>query len=157
MRRALLAFAIAAAALGCAGIAGERRAQPGDASLAGWRALEEGHAAEAARAFDARLSTRKQDLVIAYPWQHDEEIVYKLPAGWTLRAGEAKKEVSSPFGHLTVEITSAPGGLVRVHTFLDVTRFRIPPAEYAAFRAFLGDIDSVFAERIGVGPGGGAS
>jgi len=102
----------------------------------------------------ARLSTRKQDLVIAYPWQHDEEIVYKLPAGWALRAGEAKKEVSSPFGHLTVEITSAPGGVVRVHTFLDVTRFRIPPAEYAAFRAFLGDIDSIFAERIGVGPGG---
>jgi hypothetical protein len=105
----------------------------------------------------ARLSTRKQDLVIAYPWQHDEEIVYKLPAGWSLRAGEARKEVSSPFGRLTVEVTAAPGGLVRVHTLLDVTRSRIPPGEYAAFRAFLGDIDSAFAERIGVGPGGGAS
>jgi tetratricopeptide (TPR) repeat protein len=105
----------------------------------------------------ARLSTRKQDLVIAYPWQHDEEIVYKLPSGWSLRGGETRKEVSSPFGHLTVEITTTPGGVVRVHTFLDVTRFRIPPAEYAAFRAFLGDIDSAFAERIGVGPGGGSS
>jgi transglutaminase-like putative cysteine protease/Flp pilus assembly protein TadD len=105
----------------------------------------------------ARLSSRKQDLVIAYPWQHDEEIVYKLPAGWALRAGEVKKEVASAFGRLTVEVTPAPGGLVRVHTFLDVTRFRIPPGEYAAFRAFLGDIDSAFAERVAVGPGAGAS
>ena len=46
---------------------------------------------------------------------------------------------------------------MRVHTFLDVTRSRISPGEYAAFRAFLGDIDSAFAERIVVGPDGGAS
>jgi transglutaminase-like putative cysteine protease/Flp pilus assembly protein TadD len=105
----------------------------------------------------ARLSTRKQDLVLAYPWQHDEEIVYRLPAGWSLRGGPSKKEVASAFGKLTVEVTSEPGGLVRVHTFLDVTRFRIPAGEYAAFRAFLGDIDSAFAERVSVGPEGGAS
>jgi transglutaminase-like putative cysteine protease/Flp pilus assembly protein TadD len=105
----------------------------------------------------ARLSTRKQDLVIAYPWQHDEEIVYQLPAGWSLRAGGARRQLAGPFGRLTVDVTAEPGGLIRVHTFLDVTRFRIPPGEYAAFRAFLGDIDSAFAERISVGPGGGAS
>ncbi len=105
----------------------------------------------------ARLGTRKQDLVIAYPWQHDEEIVYRLPAGWTLRSGAAKKEIGGPFGRLTVEVTAESGGVVRVHTFLDVTRFRIPPDEYAAFRAFLGEIDSAFAERIAVGPAGGAS
>jgi hypothetical protein len=105
----------------------------------------------------ARLSTRKQDLVIAYPWQHDEEIVYRLPAGWTLRAGATKKEIAGPYGRLAVEVAAEPGGLVRVHTFLDVTRFRIPPGEYAAFRAFLGDIDSAFAERISVGPAGEAS
>jgi hypothetical protein len=105
----------------------------------------------------ARLSTRKQDLVLAYPWQHDEELVYKLPAGWSLLAAPDKREVASPFGRLTVEVTSEPGGVVRVHTFLDVARFRIPPGEYAAFRAFLGDIDSALAERVVVGPGGGAS
>jgi len=105
----------------------------------------------------ARLSTRRQDLVLAYPWQHDEEIVYHLPGGWSLRGGPIKKEIGSVFGKLTVEVTAEPGGLVRVHTFLDVTRFRIPAAEYAAFRAFLGDIDSAFAERVSVGPDGGAS
>jgi hypothetical protein len=105
----------------------------------------------------ARLSTRKQDLVLAYPWQHDEEIVYRLPAGWSLRTGATKKEIGGPFGRLTVDITAEAGGVVRVHTFLDVTRSRIPPREYPAFRAFLGDIDSAFAERIAVGPDGGAS
>jgi hypothetical protein len=43
---------------------------------------------------------------------------------------------------------------VRVHTSLDVTRYRIPAAEYPAFRAFLGEIDALLAERISVGPGG---
>jgi hypothetical protein len=105
----------------------------------------------------ARLSTRKQDLVLAYPWQHDEEIVYELPAGWGLRAGATKRAVESPYGRLTVEVAAEPGGAVRVHTFLDVTRYRVPPAEYAAFRAFLGDVDSAFAERISVGPVGGAT
>ena len=105
----------------------------------------------------ARLSTRKQDLVLAYPWQHDEEIVYRLPAGWELRAGAAKRQLESPYGRLTVEIAAEPGGVVRVHTFLDVTRFRIPPGEFADFRAFLGDIDAAFAERISVGPKGGAA
>ncbi len=104
----------------------------------------------------ARLGTRKQDLLIAYPWQHDEEILYRLPAGWTLRAAGPAREVASPFGRLRVDIAEEPGGLVRVHSLLDVTRFRVPPAEYAAFRAFLGDIDAVFAERITVGPAGAA-
>ena len=103
----------------------------------------------------ARLGARKQDLVIAYPWQHDEEIVYRLPPGWGLRAGAAR-QVAGPFGRLRVDVTAEAGGVVRVHSFLDVTRFRIPPAEYAAFRAFLGDIDAAFAERITVGPARGA-
>jgi tetratricopeptide (TPR) repeat protein/transglutaminase-like putative cysteine protease len=101
----------------------------------------------------ARLSTRKQDLVIAYPWQHDEEIVYRLPAGWQLGGG-IKRELSGPYGRFTLEVAAEPGGLVRVRTFLDVTRYRIPAAEYAAFRAFLGDIDAILAERISVAPGG---
>ncbi|HSZ82415.1 MAG TPA: transglutaminase domain-containing protein, partial [Polyangia bacterium] len=102
----------------------------------------------------ARLGARKQDLVIAYPWQHDEEIVYRLPTGWTLRAGAAPRQVTSPFGRLGVEVTTGADGLVRVHTLLDVTRFRVTPTEYAAFRSFLGDIDAAFAERITVGPAG---
>jgi transglutaminase-like putative cysteine protease/tetratricopeptide (TPR) repeat protein len=105
----------------------------------------------------ARLSTRKQDLVIAYPWQHDEEIVYRLPPGWAVRGPSPARTVDGPFGSLRVEVTTAPGGTVRVHSFLDVTRARIAPADYPAFRAFLGEIDAAFAERLAVGPAGGGS
>jgi transglutaminase-like putative cysteine protease/tetratricopeptide (TPR) repeat protein len=101
----------------------------------------------------ARLGARRQDLVIAYPWQHDEEIVYKLPAGWGLRGGGASRRVESPFGTLRLDVTSEPGGVVRVRSYLDVSHFRIAPADYAAFRAFLGDIDATFAARLAVGPG----
>ena len=42
-----------------------------------------------------------------------------------------------------------------MHSFLDVTRARIAPADYPAFRAFLGEIDAAFAERLAVGPAEG--
>jgi len=64
--RVRVAFALVAATLGCAGLAGQQRAQRDDASLAGWRALEEGHAAEAARAFEARLSADSDDLAARF-------------------------------------------------------------------------------------------
>jgi hypothetical protein len=100
----------------------------------------------------ARLSARRQDLVIAYPWQHDEDIAYKLPAGWTVKGPAPARAVDGPFGRIRVEVTTAPDGVVRVHSFLDVTRARIAPADYPAFRAFLGEIDAAFAERLAVGP-----
>jgi cellulose synthase operon protein C len=105
----------------------------------------------------ARLSTRHEDLVIAYPWQHAEEIVYHLPAGWAVRGQPAPRALEGPFGRVSVEITTEPSGLVRVRSFLDVTRARIAPADYAAFRAFLGDIDAAFGERLAVGPAGGGA
>ena len=48
----------------------------------------------------ARLSARRQELVLGYPWQHDEELSYRLPAGWRLTAGAppARRVVDSPFG-----------------------------------------------------------
>ena len=35
----------------------------------------------------ARLSARRQELVLGYPWQHDEELTYRLPSGWRLATG----------------------------------------------------------------------
>jgi hypothetical protein len=104
----------------------------------------------------ARLGARRQDLVIAYPWQHDEEIVYKLPAGWALRGPGAQRKLESPFGTLRLDVTAEAGGVVRVRSTLDVAKYRIAPADYPAFRAFLGDIDATFATRLAVGPAEGA-
>jgi len=104
----------------------------------------------------ARLSARHDDLVLAYPWQHDEELTYKLPAGWKLQDGGltdgAARDVESAFGrfHLDVRVD---GGLVRVRSFLDVERSRIAPDQYQRFRAFLGEIDATLQERLLIGPG----
>ena len=108
----------------------------------------------------ARLSARRQDLVLAYPWQHDEELTYHLPPGWRLLPGglgrDAAREIASAFGRFHLDV-SADGDVVRVRSFLDVARARIAPDEYPRFRAFLGEIDAAIAERLIVGPGGAGS
>jgi cellulose synthase operon protein C len=102
----------------------------------------------------ARLSARRQDLVLAYPWQHDEEVTYHLPAGWRILdgSGEGGREVQSAFGRFHLEV-SADGDVVRVKSFLDVVRSRIAPDEYPRFRAFLGEIDAALQAKLVVGPG----
>jgi cellulose synthase operon protein C len=113
----------------------------------------------------ARLSERHHDLVLAYPWQHDEELVYRLPPGWTVAAGGlpagAARDVESAFGRFHLDVR-ADGGVVHVRSFLDVEKARVAPDEYPRFRAFLGEIDSLMQERLLIGPkdqapAGGAS
>ncbi len=103
----------------------------------------------------ARLSERHHDLVLAYPWQHDEELVYRLPAGWTLAAGGmpdgAARDVESAFGRFHLDVR-ADGAVVHVRSFLDVEKARVAPDEYPRFRAFLGEIDSLIQERLLIAP-----
>jgi cellulose synthase operon protein C len=102
-----------------------------------------------------RLSTRQQDLVLAYPWQHEEELTYRLPAGWRLlpggMPGQKAREIGSPFGRFHLDV-SVDGSLVRVRSFLDVAQARVTPDQYPRFRAFLGEIDAAIEERLLVGP-----
>jgi transglutaminase-like putative cysteine protease len=100
----------------------------------------------------ARLSARRQDLVIAYPWQHDEELWYRIPKGWQLEGGPITRELSGPFGRFRLEAKVEGDGGLRVRSFLDVTRFRIAPEDYASFRGFLGEIDGALAERLVIVP-----
>jgi tetratricopeptide (TPR) repeat protein/transglutaminase-like putative cysteine protease len=96
----------------------------------------------------ARLSERKEDLIIAYPWQHDEELIYQLPPGWQIDGAPASRAFDSPFGTFRLDVTRARPGEIRVRSQLDVTRHRILPADYARFRAFLGEIDGALAARV---------
>jgi len=102
-----------------------------------------------------RLSTRQQDLVLAYPWQHDEELTYHLPTGWRLLGGgltgQNAREIKSAFGRFHLDV-SADGDVVRVRSFLDVAQARVSPDQYPRFRAFLGEIDTAIEERLLVGP-----
>jgi hypothetical protein len=96
----------------------------------------------------ARLSDRKEDLVIAYPWQHDEELVFRLPPGWEVASLLPARAAESPFGRFELSVAVERAGEVRVRSFLDVTRHRITPGDYPRFRAFLNDIDAALAGHV---------
>ncbi|HET6150552.1 MAG TPA: DUF3857 domain-containing protein [Polyangia bacterium] len=96
----------------------------------------------------ARLSERKEDLVIAYPWQHDEELVFRLPPGWQVASLPPARATESPFGRFELSTAVERAGEVRVRSLLDVTRHRIAPADYARFRAFLSEIDAALAGHV---------
>jgi hypothetical protein len=106
----------------------------------------------------ARLSARRQELVLGYPWQHDEELSYRLPPGWGLAAGlpPARRVVSGPFGTFSLDV-ELDGSVLRVRSSLNVTRARINAEDYSRFRAFLMEVDAALGSPIGVsapGPGG---
>jgi len=104
----------------------------------------------------ARLSVRRQDLLLAYPWRHEEELVFELPEGARVVAGgaPAPRVVESPFGRFKLDV-ALDGAVVRVRSSLDVSRVRISPEEYPRFRAFLGEVDAALDQRLTIARGGG--
>jgi len=101
----------------------------------------------------ARLSARAQELVLGYPWQHDEELSYRLPPGWRLASGTppARRTIDSPFGNFSLDVES-DGSVVRVRSSLNVSRARISADDYPRFRAFLMEVDAVLGNPVGVLP-----
>ncbi len=101
----------------------------------------------------ARLSARRQELVLGYPWQHDEELIYRLPAGWQLTAGAppARRLIEGPFGKFALDV-EIDGAILRVRSTLNVERGRITPEDYARFRAFLLEVDAALGSPISVSP-----
>ena len=128
----------------------------------------------------ARLSTRRLDLVLAYPWQHQEMLKYELPGGYTVTSLPRSRHLQSKFGSFDLRVraplpegahghaerprhvspgdrqeerTSSPtAGTVIAEARLDVAQDRISAGDYPAFRKFLAEVDAVMAERIVVSP-----
>ena len=102
----------------------------------------------------ARLSARREDLLLAYPWRHDEDLAFRIPKGWRLEGpAPAARVVDSPFGRFRLEV-DVEGEVVRVRSSLDVTRARIAPGDYPRFRAFLAEIDAALDGRLAIVPPG---
>jgi hypothetical protein len=100
----------------------------------------------------ARLSERRAALVLAYPWQHDEEIDYEFPRGFEITHLPAPRRIESPFGTFELRTEKRAPGEVRVAGRLTVERDRVSAAEYPAFRRFLATVDSIMAEGITAAP-----
>jgi hypothetical protein len=99
----------------------------------------------------ARLSTRRHDFVLGYPFVHEEQLRFELPAGLSIAAlpAQATQQMSSPFGRFALEVTAVDGGrAVKVSSRTEISKPRITPLEYAAFRAFLGQLDAALRQSV---------
>jgi cellulose synthase operon protein C len=96
----------------------------------------------------ARLSSRTSDLVLAYPWRHDEVVTYQLPRDFRVTSLPASRVVETRFGRFVLRVQTVNPREVTADARLDVAQDRIAPADYGDFRRFLADVDAVMAERI---------
>jgi transglutaminase-like putative cysteine protease/Flp pilus assembly protein TadD len=97
----------------------------------------------------ARLGERHWPLVLGFPWQHREQVGYRLPIGARIVRVPASRNIQSNFGTFTLSVESSDDGLgLTCKSALYVQRNRIDPEDYAAFRAFLRDIDAALADAV---------
>ena len=97
----------------------------------------------------ARLGTRRWPLVLGFPWQHQEEIEYRLPDGFRLPRVPTARTLKCDFGSFDLQVEVSPDGrALKVRSLLWVERDRIAASEYGEFRAFLRDVDNLLGEPI---------
>ncbi|MCC6216375.1 MAG: DUF3857 domain-containing protein [Polyangiaceae bacterium] len=99
----------------------------------------------------ASLSERKQDVrILAFSTLADTYTI-ELPAGAKVVALPPAARGESPFGRYSVEVVES-GRTVTVRSRVALTRTRVPPAEYAAFRRFCEEVDRAMTTRLVVQP-----
>jgi cellulose synthase operon protein C len=97
----------------------------------------------------ARLGARRWPLVLGFPWQHEEELEYRLPDGFRLLRVPTGRNLKNAFGSFDLEVTvSSDGRTVKARSLLSVERDRIAASEYGEFRAFLREVDHLLGEPI---------
>ncbi|MFY9344087.1 MAG: DUF3858 domain-containing protein, partial [Planctomycetota bacterium] len=99
-------------------------------------------------------SERQAPLLLGVPRGERHRLRYVLPGGW--RAGElpAPVQLDAAFGSFAMR-WRADGDAVVVERDLHLTRPRIAPAEYAAFRDFVGAIKAADSQLVLLQTGGG--
>jgi tetratricopeptide (TPR) repeat protein len=97
----------------------------------------------------ARLGERRWPLVLGFPWQHEEQLEYRLPDGFRLLRAPTTRRLKSAFGSFDLEVAvSREGHTIKARSLLSVERDRIAAGEYAEFRAFLREVDNLLGEPI---------
>lgn len=102
----------------------------------------------------AALSSRRYDLVLRYPWTTRFRYEIELPPGYVATGLPEKQRERSEFGSLDLSY-SVEGESVVIEGEIVVSRSRIRPAEYQAFRSFLARVDGLLSKRVVAAPGEG--
>ncbi|HLT30155.1 MAG TPA: DUF3858 domain-containing protein, partial [Myxococcaceae bacterium] len=100
----------------------------------------------------APLSERRHDLVLSMPWTERTTWRFELPAGSRIQALPKPVSLQTPYGQLTMSFREQGGQLV-AESELSIAVARVKAEEYAAFRAFLTQVDQAFDRRIELVPG----
>jgi tetratricopeptide (TPR) repeat protein/transglutaminase-like putative cysteine protease len=95
----------------------------------------------------ARLSSRKLDLVLGFPWQQRDHVVYELPAGMKVKRLPEARKVQARFGSFSIAAREHDGR-VEVDALLSVEKHRIAREDYEAFRRFCADVDAALGQSI---------
>lgn len=102
----------------------------------------------------ARLSHRRMDLVLSYPWQHEETLVFDLPPGFEVARLPKDLEIEAPFGRFRLAIVrdAELGSRLTVESRLDMVEYRFSSAQYGAFRQFLGAAEAALRDHVRLEP-----
>jgi len=102
----------------------------------------------------AALSSRRFDLVLRYPWTTSFRYQVELPSGYALTSLPASEVQESPFGSAKVHFT-VEGSTLWIEGEVVVSRARVTPEDYPAFRSFLRQVDALLARKVVAGPASG--
>lgn len=100
----------------------------------------------------ARLSQRRHDLILGFPWVNQEQVTLTLPSGLQVRRLPEARRIRSAFGQFEMSATHV-GNTVVVKALLRIDRHRVQKDEYADFRHFCTEVDSAVTQELVVGHG----
>jgi hypothetical protein len=94
----------------------------------------------------APLASRALDVRMYAQWTQEDDWTVRLPPSAKVRNAPASSNGTSPFGSFAVEVTSDATSL-HVKTTVTLAKTRIATADYAAFRAWCGQVDRALGQR----------
>jgi hypothetical protein len=97
----------------------------------------------------APLASRQLDVRLSSQWTQDDDWTVRLPTGSHTQSVSSSRQGSSVFGSYRVEVESTAAA-VRARTRVTLSKTRITPTEYVAFRAWCEEIDRALGARASV-------
>jgi hypothetical protein len=95
----------------------------------------------------ARLSQRRHDLILGFPWVNQEQVTLTVPSSLHVRRLPEARRIRSPYGQFEMTVTQT-GNTVVIKALL-----RVGKDEYPEFRRFCTEVDSAVTQELVVGRG----
>ena len=98
-----------------------------------------------------QLADRKHDVVLDFPQERKERVVFELPKGWKVKSLPASLERDNTLGAFSWK-AKAEGNRIEVDSSMSLKKARVPKGDYKMFRDFAVDVDKAQEEEIVIEP-----